>query len=885
MITNKLTLGILAHVDAGKTTLSETILYLTGQLRKMGRVDHKNAFLDTYALEKDRGITIFSKQAEFSLKDKQITLLDTPGHVDFSSEMERTLQVLDYAVLLISGADGIQGHSVTLWKLLERFQIPVFIFVNKMDQPGTDRKLLLKQLQSGFHENCIDLSEDVLWEEQEESIAFCDEGLLEKYIESGKLERVDLAKPLNERKLFPVFFGSALKNTGVDALLKSMEILMKPKDYPEVFGARIFNITRDDQNNRLTYLKITGGSLSVKELLTNSQNTDQDIWHEKVDQIRIYSGKNYRMVQSADAGSICALTGLSHTSAGDGLGFEARAEKPVLEPVLSYNVLFSKEYNINEVLKCFRQMEEEEPHLNIRWNESLGEIHVEVMGEIEVEILKSIMLERYNLIVEFDAGNLVYKETIKDPVIGIGHFEPLRHYAEVHLLLEPGEPGSGMRYESECSEDILGKNWQRLVLSHLKEKKHIGVLTGSELTDMKIKLLAGQAHLKHTEGGDFREATFRAIRQGLMKAETVLLEPVYAFRLELPNAYLGKAISDIIRFHGRHEDPVIEEELCILRGFAPVAQMMNYGMEVAAYTKGMGKLSLSVEGYEPCHNQQEVVTRIAYEPDKDINNQSSSVFCAKGSGYYVSWDQVERHAHLQYNELRTKESSASQLNKNEHLSGTRVQGNTDDEVEEIFERTFRTSDKGKNSEARIVYGRKRSKDIQNQVWTKADYSQKQRNKFLLVDGYNIIFAWDELKTLADHEMDLARVKLIDILSNYKSQTEETVIVVFDAYRVEGGKGSTYEQGNIHVVFTKEAETADQYIERLVHTISPTYDVTVATSDKVEQVIIMGKGAKRLSAEGLWHVVVEVDSKIRDHEAMQEKKIKQFMDLDNEKKKR
>ena len=637
--------GIVAHVDAGKTTLSESILYTSGAIRKMGRVDHGDAFLDTYELERSRGITIFSKQALFSLGDAQITLLDTPGHVDFSAEMERTLQVLDYAILLISGADGVQGHTLTLWKLLKRYQIPTFLFVNKMDQPGTDEKALMEELKKRLDGNCVDFSGDRDTQEWQEQLAMCDETLLESYLEEGSVEEGEIPRLINERKLFPCFFGSALKMTGVQEFLQGLEKYIKMPEYPREFGAKVFKIARDSQGNRLTYMKITGGSLKVKTVLRGQK--DGEDREEKADQIRIYSGEKYEMVNGASAGMVCAVTGLTFTYPGQGLGREAASDMPLLEPVLTYQIQLPPEYDVHKMLLNLRQLEEEEPLLHIVWNEELGEIHAQVMGEVQIEILKSLIKERFGVVVDFGSGNIVYKETIKTPVEGVGHFEPLRHYAEVHLLLEPGEPGSGMQFYTDCSEDELDKNWQRLILTHLEEREHRGVLTGSPITDMRITLAAGRAHLKHTEGGDFRQATYRAVRQGLRKAESVLLEPYYDFRLEVPADMIGRGMADIQRMCGEFQPPQIEGETAVLTGFAPVITMRDYQNEVISYTRGMGRLFCTLKGYFPCHNQEEVVQAFCYDPEADLENPTGSVFCAHGAGFVVNWDQVEEYMHVE----------------------------------------------------------------------------------------------------------------------------------------------------------------------------------------------------------------------------------------------
>jgi len=860
-------MGILAHVDAGKTTLSEILLYLTGKIRKIGRVDHQDTFLDTFSLEKERGITIFSKQAVFSLGDTEVTLLDTPGHIDFSSEMERTLQVLDYAVLVINGMDGIQAHTLTLWKLLDRYHVPTFLFVNKMDQIGTNQDKLLRQLQERLSEECLDFGNASSWSQNMENMAMSDEHAMEKYLEEGTLDTEDIQGLITRRKIFPVYFGSALKNIGVETFLSGLATYMEQKKYPDIFGARIYKISRDEQGNRLTHLKITGGSLRVKDVFDD----------EKVDQIRIYSGNQYELVHTIGPGSICTVTGLTKSQAGQGLGFEEHTYRPYIEPVLNYRIELPQDCNVAKMLDDLKKLEEEEPHLNIVWNEELSEIHAQVMGEIEIEILRSLILERFGVEVHFDSGNLVYKESIKSPVIGVGHFEPLRHYAEVHLLLEPGDRGSGMEYATNCNEDDLDRNWQRLVLTHLKEREHIGVLTGSEITDMKITLIAGRGHLKHTEGGDFRQATYRALRQGLMKAESLLLEPVYAFRIELPKEFLGRALSDIERMYGRYQDPEFEGEWAILEGVAPVKTMMNYQIEVLSYTKGTGRCLFSLEGYEPCHNTEEVIEEKAYDPENDPRERSGSVFCKKGAGFYVPWDQVESFMHIDtggYLQKKVKEEfKSSPIQPVSSISNRDI---SNDEVEQILRQTYGEQKRNRTSkEAKVVYGKKKKTES-------SEYEHKPavaKDQYLLVDGYNIIFAWENLKETAKHSLESARIQLLDILTNYQSQKSEKVIVVFDAYRVAGNPGSISKYHQIDVVYTKEAETADQYIERFVEKIRPDYEVTVATSDVLEQVIIMGKGAKRLSAEYFKEEVDRVQKNIQERLIEQEEGLNNKISFD------
>ena len=862
----KLTLGILAHVDAGKTTLAESILYLRGSIRKIGRVDHGDAFLDNYELERSRGLTIFSKQARLTLGNREVTLLDTPGHVDFSAEMERTLQVLDAAVLVISGADGVQGHVETLWKLLKYYQIPVFLFVNKMDQEGTDREKLLSELKKRLDGNCVDFNqEETDYAAFAEEAAMSDEKLLEEYLESGSVDRKLLKKAIADRKLFPCFFGSALKIQGVEELLKGLETYASTSPYRKNFSARVYKISRDEAGNRLTHLKVTGGVLKVKMPLTNRREglEESEIWEEKADQIRLYSGAGYQAVNEAGPGSICAVTGLSRTFAGDGLGEEAEGNLPILEPVLTYRIELPEGTNVHETFLKLLKLEEEIPELHIVWNERLGEIHAQVMGEVQIEILKSLIRDRFRLDVEFGDGNIVYKETILEPVEGVGHFEPLRHYAEVHLLLEPAERGSGLSFDTVCSEDVLDRNWQRLILTHLEEKKHLGVLTGSEITDMKITLLTGRAHIKHTEGGDFRQATYRAVRQGLRKAKSILLEPVYEYRLEVPADLVGRAMADIQRMNGKFSGPELEEETAVLTGTAPVSAMRGYPREVTAYSRGRGRISVALSGYEPCHNGEEIAALSGYDPDGDMENPTGSVFCAHGAGFVVDWDQVEDYMHL--------ESAWGNGGEKTEPEGLPVTGSirrqraaeaetyaSEEELKAIFERTYGPVKKERGSFEKRVR-RSSSDSVSAYRPIKKEMPQEQ---YLLVDGYNIIFSWEDLNELSRVNMEGARSKLADLLCNYQGYRKCHVILVFDAYKVEGNHGEVVKYHNIHIVYTKEAETADQYIEKTVHAIGRKYGVTVATSDGLEQVIILGQGARRLSARGLREEIEAASIEIR-----------------------
>ena len=851
-------MGILAHVDAGKTTLSEGMLYLSGTVRKLGRVDHKDAFLDTYSLERDRGITIFSKQAVFSLGNRRINLLDTPGHVDFSAEMERTLQVLDYAVLVISGADGVQGHTETLWKLLKLYEIPTFIFINKMDQPGTDRESLLAELKERLDEGCIVFGKGKNVESLEE-IAMTDEAVLDYFMEHETVRNEDICRLIRERKIFPCYFGSALKLDGVQELLAGFEEYMKPFDGKKEFGARVFKISRDDKGERLTFLKVTGGKLVVKMPINKA---------EKINQIRIYSGAKYEAVNEVEAGGVCAVTGLSSSYIGQGLGVEKGTAAPFLEPVLTYQMILPEGADTTKVLRELKQLEEEEPLLNIVWNPALEEIHVQLMGEVQTEILKTMIAERFHLDVEFGTGKIVYKETIKSPVVGVGHYEPLRHYAEVHLKREPLEAGSGLVFDTDCSEDVLDRNWQRLILTHLQEREHPGVLTGAPITDMKITIVAGRAHLKHTEGGDFRQATYRAVRQGLKSAESVLLEPWYSFVLEVPSEQVGRAMSDIGQMNGSFEGPEAEDKQGMVRltGTAPASEMRDYQREVWAYTKGRGRITLTLKGYEPCHNAEEVIEEIGYDSERDVDNPTGSVFCAHGAGFLVKWDEVPEYMHIKEDFLAEKpgieqdEVMAVQMGNHCNYSGGYSFSYDDDpELLTIMEREF-----GSKQKERDRYSSYRKQTVSTPVLhTTVIKENEPKKEYLLVDGYNIIFAWEELNELAKASIDAARNKLMDILSNYQGFIGCTLILVFDAYKVKGNQGEVQKYHNIYVVYTKEAETADQYIEKTTHEIGRKYKVTVATSDALEQVIVMGQGAYRISARDFYEEVERTEKQIRE----------------------
>ncbi len=867
----QLTLGILAHVDAGKTTLSEALLFTAGAIRKAGRVDKKDAFLDNYELERERGITIFSKQAVFSYEDLRITLLDTPGHVDFSTEMERTLQVLDAAVLLISAADGVQSHTRTLWKLLESYQVPVFLFVNKMDQPGADQEKILAGIQNQLSGNCVDFTPlvgtaateskgaalEADMQEAMEAVAICDEELLNSFLTDGRISQGQLREKIAERKVFPCLFGSALRLQGIEALLSAIAAYAPEKTYPEAFGARVFKVTRDSQGSRLTHMKITGGTLKAKMELTCAEDKK-----EKVNQIRVYSGERFEAVNEAVAGSVCAVTGLLGTMAGQGLGMEKNLESPFLTPVLSYCLLLPEGTDPMAVMPKLKELEEEDPALSFTWEEELKEIHVHVMGEVQMEILKVLIRERFGLEIAFGKGRIVYKETIADTVEGVGHFEPLRHYAEVHLLLEPGEPGSGLQFEADCSEDILARNWQRLILTHLEEKQHRGVLTGSAITDMKITLVSGRAHQKHTEGGDFRKATYRAVRQGLMEAMSVLLEPYYEFRLEIPEEMTGRAMTDMEKLFADFTLAERAEGRCVLTGCAPVETMRDYQKEVYAYTRGQGSLTVRLKGYMPCHNADEVIEERHYDPEADLRNPAGSVFCSHGAGFVVPWNQVKEYMHVEscfagdrkaieesafQEELEKRKEAARKREENRSASGGEYFLGTD-EIDAILQQA---TGAGRGLEKKKEGWQRQSRSTETrQATTRVYQGQPKKEEYLLVDGYNVIFAWEELSALSKVTLDGARGRLLDILCDYQAMKGCRLIVVFDAYRLKGHPEEAYAYHNIYVVYTKEAETADRYIERFAHDNSKKYQITVATSDGLEQIIIRGEGCRLLSSRDL-----------------------------------
>lgn len=886
--------GILAHVDSGKTTLSEAMLYQAGQIRKLGRVDHQDTYLDTDSQEKDRGITIFSKQAELAYADMHIALLDTPGHVDFGTEMERTLQVLDYVVLVINGMDGVQSHTETLWKLLERYGIPVFIFVNKMDMTGYDRDYLMDNIRHRLSDGCVDF----LCEDSGEQIAMCDEAMLEHFLETGANDEQDVVNAIVGRKLFPCYFGSALKNEGVSELLDGMNRYVVEPVRGEEFGARVFKIGRDDKGERLTYMKVTGGVLKLKDVLTlrNSQGEES---HEKVNQIRVYSGAKYDMVTQVPAGCVCAVPGLVNTYGRQGIGACLDGELPSLEPVLSYKVMYPTDVDAVTMVSKLRLLEEEDPQLQVQWNETAGEIYIKVMGQVQLEVVAQMVRDRFGIAITYGQGRISYKETIAAPVMGVGHFEPLRHYAEVHLLLEPMENGSGMCFDSICSEDVLDKNWQRLILTHLQEREFRGVLTGSPITDMKISITAGRAHQKHTEGGDFRQATYRAVRQGLMMAESVLLEPVYAFKIEVPQEYAGRVLADIVKMSGTMDGQEISGETTVITGHAPVYTMREYYSELTAFSRGTGRLQVDIDGYQPCHNTEEVLAERHYDPELDRFNPSSSVFCAHGAGYLVDWYDVYENMHVKEDpgfEISgqlgyTEDGYAMDIPVNRPGKSVSEMSITDEELSEIFARTFGGDYKDKDvalngrfrrttSEYKVngQYNKSQSRDRQpgngplvgsrpadRGIATPGAFKRRKSGEdYVIVDGYNVIFAWDTLRELSEHNIDSARGKLMDILSNYQGYMNCKLIVVFDGYKVKDNKGERFPYDDIEVVYTKEGETADAHIEKLTHELARKHKVTVVTSDGLEQIVTMGQGAIRMSSRDFKLEVERVNEHLREN---------------------
>ena len=842
----RLTTGIMAHVDAGKTTLTEAMLYLTGNIRRLGRVDHGDAFLDTQELERERGITIYAKQAILRRGDLELTLVDTPGHVDFSAETERALQVLDCAILVVSAADGVQGHTETLWQLLEEAGVPVFLFVNKMDQPNEGKAAILKQLEGRLGHGFVDMADP---EARGEGAALCSEELMERYLSGEEFTQEELAALVVQRQLFPVYFGSALQVEGVEELLDGIQAYTLEPEWPQDFGARVFKITRDERGERLTWLKVTGGQLRVREVLHGPN------WEEKVNQIRLYSGAKFTAVDMAPAGTVCAVTGLTRTTAGEGLGAEENWTGPRLEPVLSYQVIPPEGVDASTLLERLRRLEEEDPQLQVEWEPHAEQVRVKLMGQVHREVLERELRRRFMLDVTFGPGSIVYLETLAKPVEGVGHFEPLRHYAEVHLLLEPLERGAGLQIDTVCSEDVLDGNWQRLILTHLVERQHVGVLTGSPITDLKLTLLTGKGHLKHTEGGDFRQATYRAIRQGLMMGETILLEPWYTFRLEVPGESVGRAMTDVQRMCGEFEGPQMRGETAVLTGSLPVSEVGDYWSQVAAYTQGRGRFSCRLDGYRPCHNTQQVVEERGYDPDRDVDNPSGSVFCDHGAGVHVPWNEVRSRMHVDSGWLPEEERARKAQPAPQFQRGYASQVALDKELEEIFARTYGAV------KPRAFHSVKATTKPKERPWK--GLKKRTGKDYLLVDGYNIIHAWEDLSALAREDLDGARAKLIDLLRNYQSWRGCQVIVVFDAYKVKGGKGAVEQLGDLYVVYTKEAETADMYIERTTYQLSRDNRVRVATSDGLEQMIILGHGAQRMSAAELKYETDQVMDQIRD----------------------
>ncbi len=842
--------GILAHVDSGKTTLSEALLYSAGEIRTPGRVDHRNTFLDTNHLERERGITIFSKQAEIKFKDMEVTLLDTPGHVDFSPETERTLQVLDYAILVISGTDGVQSHTETLWRLLIKYSVPAFIFVNKMDLAGADRENIMYELKKRLDYRCVDFM-NTDREKFFEEIAECDERIMQDYLEKGETDDSVIAQAVGERMIFPCCFGSALKMNGVDRFVEIFSKYTKGFEGKNDFGAKVFKISEDEQGNRLTHLKITGGALKVRTILETSEGAS-----EKVNQIRVYSGEKYRTIDEATAGMVCAVTGLTHTFSGEGIGAEPDSEMPVLEPVLTYRIELKDGTPEHIAVATLRKLEEEEPQLHIIWNEQHREIHAQLMGEIQLEILKSIISERFGMEVEFGQGSIAYKETIAAPVEGVGHYEPLKHYAEVHLILEPLERGSGLKFETDCREDSLDKNWQRLILTHLEEKAHAGVLTGSPITDMKITLAAGKAHQKHTEGGDFRQATYRAVRQGLRSAESILLEPWYNFQLEIPAENIGRAMSDLQRMNADYEPAESDGQTAVITGSAPVAEIGGYQSDINSYTHGRGRFVCFLKGYEPCRNAEEIIEKIGYNCDSDVENTADSVFCSHGAGFVVKWDEVKNYMHLE-SVLKPDKPEDTPEENHRRAESYCSRLATDKELMEIFERTY-----GKiNREPREAFRKKIRREPESTAKVRP---LPKGPEYLLVDGYNIIHAWDNLSKTAKDNLDLARSQLINTLCNYQAFRQCELILVFDVYKVSGSPGEVEKYHNINIVYTKEAETADMYIQKITSELGKEHKVRVATSDGAEQLIILGNGAYRVSASEFYEEVKAIERAIREY---------------------
>lgn len=865
MSKKNLVLGILAHVDAGKTTLSEAILYKSGAIRNLGRVDHKTAFLDTNTVEQDRGITVFSKEARFSLGEKNVVLLDTPGHADFSTEAERTLQVLDYAILIISGADGVQGHTITLWKLLQTYKIPTFVFVNKMDQAGTDSKSMMEELSKELGEGFVAFFEGKALDFEE--LAMCSEDMMDEFLQQERVSKDKIKKAISQRKVFPVCFGSALKIEGVEEFLKTLEEYTLDNSYAEDFSGRVYKISRDKQGNRQTHIKVTGGVLKNKMLIKSGDK------EEKVEQIRLYSGKTFESVQEVEAGNICTVLGLSETYAGQSLGDGQLQDRfPVIAPALTYKLILPEGVDPTVAMQKFRQLVEEDPTLNIIWNEKLQEMQVQVMGKLELEILQRIIKDRFDMEVSFGNGSVIYKETIEAPVIGIGHFEPLRHYAEVHLLLEPLPRGAGILTDVMVSEDRLAKNWQRLIDVHLKEKEHLGVLTGSPICDIKMTIIAGKAHLKHTEGGDFRQATYRAIRQGLMKAKSVLLEPVYSFKIQVPSENIGRVLSDMQRLGVKCSLPEMKDQnTSVVEGTGPVATLQDYHQEVLAFSKGKGRFTATLAGYDVCHNSQEVIDAFNYNPEADIENPTGSIFCSQGSGDYIPWDEVDDMAHVESGyhiseEGQFEKDAPKELQRNRTYTSASAK-----ELEEIFRRTYGESKRDEAlRRAQLSRNSRGGKPVETPLPKLIKEDEDKRSEYIIVDGYNVIFAWEEMKKLADENLDSAREAFLEIMENYRAYRKVGMVVVFDGYKVSGNTGSKQNYGELEVVYTKEAETADRFIEKAAYEMGRKFKIRVVTSDRPVQMAALGDGAMRTSSREFHAEVLNTSQEIREKLSRQQK---------------
>ncbi len=852
----KLTMGIVAHVDCGKTTLSEALLYESGVVRTLGRVDHKNCFLDNFELERKRGITIFSKQARFDTQNFEITLLDTPGHVDFSAETERTLAVLDVAIILVSAASGVQSHTETLWSLLRKYNIPTFIFVNKMDLSNADTETLMSGIHKRLSPNVIPVSHFSNFEE----VALCSEDLMNKYLETSSLTDNDIKQAVADCSLFPCLFGSALKLDGVSELIKAIDNYSSEPNFDEEFGAKVFKITHGENGERLTHMKITGGSLSVKDYISYTDLSGSE-YSEKVEQIRIYQGEKYTQMDTANKGDVCTVTGITSLLPGMGIGFEQEADSPVLMPILSYSLILPKSIDSHTALTKLRILEAEDPMLKVTYNETIGEIHLLLMGEIQLEIIKHQIKERFGFDADFGEGGIVYKETINNTVEGVGHYEPLRHYSEVHLVLTPTERGTGLIFDSECDTDELERNWQRLILTHLEEKTHIGVLTGSPITDMKITIVSGKAHKKHTDGGDFRQSTYRAVRNGLMKAKSIILEPWYNYEIYVPTENTGRVMTDVQRMCGTINPPENDGDFSIITGTAPVVEMRSYISELTGFSHGKGRINLVFRGYEECHNSDEVIAKTGYIAETDIENSADSIFCSGGAAIFVKWDEVDKYMHLPSYFTIDKQIIEQKRELKRRAADYCAAAATDKELMEIFERTYGPIRKRQTSKPK--YNPSVTKPVHKIAKQKPSH-MPNGPEYLLIDGYNIIYAWDELKKTAVSSLEDARNELIERLCNYQGFSKQEIILVFDAYKVHKNPGSVEDFRNIKVVYTKEAETADTYIEKAAYKLSKDHIVRVATSDGPEQMIILGGGALRVPAPSFVKDVLDAEKAIRDY---------------------